>query len=83
METGQLIQKIVSVALPIVLAVSIYKSIIAYVSGRSVKSTIKEFLLLCLFFGAAPGLVVIVPNIGESLVKPFETLINYIISSIS
>jgi len=81
METDQLVKKIIPLALTIILAVSIYKTILAYILGRSVKGVIKETVLLCLFIGAAPSLIMIIPNIGQSMVKPIENILNFLVST--
>jgi hypothetical protein len=83
MEANLFFKKIIPLALTIILAVSIYQTILAFVKGRPVKGVIKETILLCLFIGAAPGLVMIIPNIGESMVKPIESILDFLISAFS
>jgi hypothetical protein len=79
-----LIQKVVYIALLVVLIAAIWKAVKAYLEGKGgIKSVIKDFIIICIFLGAAPGLVEIASNLGESLVQPVQALTDYVSSSIS
>ncbi|MFC7443270.1 hypothetical protein [Laceyella putida] len=73
-----LVAKMIYFALTIVLIAAIWKSVSAYLSGKSVKTEVKTFLIICLFLGAAPGLTKVASNLGESIVAPVDAIVNFV-----
>lgn len=78
-----LVQKIIYLALLVVLAAGIWKTVWSYLKGQKVNDSIKGFIIVCLFLGAAPGLVEVFSHLGETIVKPGEALMNSVVEDVT
>lgn len=72
------VQKLVYLALFIVLITAIWRVVKGYLKDNiNLKEEVKNFIYIAIFLGVAPGLVEIFFHTGESLVKPVEAVIKY------
>lgn len=70
--------KVIYIVLNLVLIVAIWRAISAYLEGKKVKDEIKQFLIICIFIGAAPGMTKVASNFGVSIVQPINSLVEYV-----
>jgi hypothetical protein len=80
---GALIEKVIYLAETAVLLVAIWKAFKAYLGDDDIKKTIKNFVMIAIFLGAAPGLVDIFLSLGEAIVAPTESIVNYVADSVT
>ena len=80
---GALIEKVIYLAETAVLLVAIWKAVKAYFGNADIKKEIKNFVMIAIFLGAAPGLVEIFLNLGETIVVPTESIVNYVADSVT
>ncbi|MGA9174999.1 MAG: hypothetical protein WBZ33_13625 [Thermoactinomyces sp.] len=78
-----LIQKFIYLALLVVLFAAMYKTVKNYLADKAIKGMVKEFIIVCIFLGAAPGLVQVFAHIGEAIVPPLKAIIDSVSSSVS
>lgn len=73
-----LIQKLIYFGLLVVLIAAIWKTVKAYLEDKPIKGKVKEFIIICVFLGAAPGLVTVASNLGEAIVPPLKAVTDYV-----
>lgn len=80
---GALIEKVIYLAETAVLLVAIWKAFKAYLGDDDIKKTIKNFVMVAIFLGAAPGLVDIFLNLGETIVSPTQAFVEFVAEGVT
>jgi hypothetical protein len=78
-----LIGKIIYLAEIAVLLAAIWKACKAYWSDDDIKKQIKNFVMIAIFLGAAPGLVDIFLNLGETIVSPTQAFVEFVAEGVT
>jgi len=78
-----LIQNVIYLALFVVLLAAMVKTVKNYLADKDIKGMVKEFIIVCVFLGAAPGLVQVFTHLGEAIVPPLKAITDYVTSNVS
>jgi hypothetical protein len=82
-NTNHLFNTITYFALSAVFLAAMWKVVKAYFADDSVKKQIKNFIFVCLFIGAAPGLLHFCSDLGKDIDKPLNAVKNQVFSALS